>query len=100
MCTKPRFDIDPYGRLYIPNAITFSVSLRDNSNNEIVKFGHYGNFDARGPDSEEPKPEIPFGWPVSAGASDKYIYVGDTLNHRVVRVDKVFALEETFNLGE
>ena len=92
-CTKPRFDIDGFGNLYIPNATTFSVSVRDNANNEIVKFGHYGNFDCQGPESKEPKPEIPLGWPITAGVSDKYIYVGDCLNHRVVRVDKSWALE-------
>jgi hypothetical protein len=90
-CTKPRFDVDEFGRLYIPNAITFSVSVRDNADNEIVRFGAYGNFDCQGPKSSEPKPEIPLGWPVTAGASDRFIYVGDCLNHRVVRVDKTFA---------
>ena len=92
-CTKPRFDVDAYGRPYIPNAITFCVSVRDNAGNEIVRFGHYGNFDAQGPGSKEPKPEVPLGWPVAAGASEKSIYVGDCLNHRVVRVDKAFAAE-------
>lgn len=92
-CTKPRFDVDGYGRLYIPNAITYSVSLRDNADNEIVRFGGYGNFDCQGPSSKEPKPEIPMGWVVTVGASDKYIYVGDCLNHRVVRVDKTHAVE-------
>ncbi len=94
-CTKPRFDVDPFGRLYIPNAITFKVSVRDNAGNEIVAFGAYGNFDAQGPKSKEPKPEIPLGWPVAVGASDRFIYVGDCLNHRVVRVDKTFAAEAT-----
>src|SRR5439155_3061768 len=94
-CTKPRFDVDDYGRLYIPNAITYSVSVRDNADNEIVQFGAYGNLDCQGPGSKEPRPEIPLGWPVTAGASDKYIYVGDCLNHRVVRVDKKFAAEVT-----
>lgn len=92
-CTKPRFDVDDFGRLYIPNGITFSVSIRDNADNEIVQFGNYGNFDCQGPGSAEPKPEIPLGWPVTAGATDRHVYVGDVLNHRVVRVDKVFAAE-------
>ncbi len=90
-CTKPRFDVDGFGRLYIPNAITFSVSVRDNADNEIASFGSYGNYDAAGP-------EIPLGWPVTAGASDRAIYVGDALNHRVVRVDKRFALEASVDL--
>ncbi|MCX7804876.1 MAG: SMP-30/gluconolactonase/LRE family protein [Planctomycetota bacterium] len=94
-CTKPRFDVDDFGRLYIPNATTFSVSVRDNANNEVVRFGAYGNFDCQGPASREPKPEIPLGWPICAGASDRYIYVGDCLNHRVVRVDRVWRAEET-----
>jgi len=92
-CTKPRFDVDGFGRLYIPNGITYSVSVRDNANNEIIRFGDYGNFDCRGPRSKEPQPKVPLGWPVATGASDRSIYVGDTLNHRVVRVDKVFAAE-------
>jgi hypothetical protein len=94
-CTKPRFDVDAYGRLYIPNGWTYKVTLLDNSDNQILTFGGYGNWDAQGPKSSEPKPEIPLGWPVFAGASDKYIYVGDALNHRVVRADKVFAADET-----
>lgn len=94
-CTKPRFDVDAYGRLYIPNGATFKVALVDNADNPILSFGGYGNWDAQGPKSAEPKPEIPLGWPVFAGASDKYVYVGDALNHRVVRADKVFAAEET-----
>src|SRR5262249_30699648 len=48
VCTKPRFDVDPYGRLYIPDAITFSVSVRDNAGNEIMRFGAYGNLDCQG----------------------------------------------------
>jgi hypothetical protein len=98
-CTKPRFDVDPYGRLFLPNAITFSVSVRDNAGNEIVRFGRYGNFDCQGPESIEPEPPIPLGWPVAVGASDRYIYVGDCLNHRVVRVDKTFALETTCTIS-
>jgi hypothetical protein len=97
-CTKPRFDVDGFGRLYIPNGITFSVSLRDNAGNEIARFGGYGNFDCQGPTSKEPRPEIPLGWPVAVGASDRYIYVGDCLNHRVVRVDRRFAVETVIDV--
>jgi len=94
-CTRPRFGLDPYGRLYIPNGVTFKVAVRDNADNEIVTFGGYGNFDAQGPKSSEPKPEIPLGWPNFACPSDKYIYLGDGLNHRVVRVDRSYAAEES-----
>lgn len=98
VCTKPRFDVDDYGRLVIPNSITYSVSLRDNADNEIVRFGDYGNFDCQGPDSTEPQPAIPLGWAVTASATAKHIYVGDCLNHRVIRVDKFFAAEATVSV--
>lgn len=92
-CTRPRFGLDGFNRLLLPHGFTYQVALRDNANNEILSFGQYGNYDAQGPRSSEPKPEIPLGWPIFAGASDKYIYVGDGLNHRVVRVDKTWAAE-------
>jgi len=92
-CMRPRYDVDAYGRLYVPHGVTYKVTLIDNADNQILKFGGYGNYDARGPKSKEPKPAIPLGWPIFAGASDKYVYVGDGLNHRVVRVDKVWAAE-------
>jgi hypothetical protein len=99
-CTKPRFDVDDYGRLYLPNAVTFSVSVRDNADNELLRFGGYGNLDCAGPAGREPGPEIPMGWPVTAGASDRYVYVGDALNHRVVRADKRFALDVSVDVAK
>ncbi|QDU25520.1 SMP-30/Gluconolaconase/LRE-like region [Anatilimnocola aggregata] len=98
VCTKPRFDVDDFGRLYIPNSITFSVSVRDNADNEILHCGEYGNIDCQGSGSLEPQPSIPLGWPVTASASDKYVYIGDCLNHRVVRVDKQYAAENIVKL--
>jgi sugar lactone lactonase YvrE len=94
-CMRPRFDVDAYGRLFVPHGVTYKVTVLDNADNRIISFGAYGNYDARGPKSSEPKPEIPLGWPIIAGASEKHVYVGDGLNHRVVRVDKHWAAEET-----
>ena len=71
VCTKPRFDVDDFGRLYIPNAITFSVSVRDNADNEIVSFGDYGNFDCQGAGSRNRNRHIPLGWAITAAATDK-----------------------------
>jgi len=102
VCRSPRFDLDAYGRLAIPNTCTFDVRVLDNAGNEICSFGHYGNFDSQWvpEDSKDGKPllatpEVPLGWPLSAGASEKKIYVGDLYNRRVVRIDKRFAAEET-----
>jgi hypothetical protein len=101
-CTKPRFEVDAFGRLYVPNAFTNQVTLRDNADNEVLSFGAYGNFDDAGVEDASPSPAarggvtpayIPLGWPITAGASDRFIYVGDCLNHRIVRVDKTWAVE-------
>lgn len=97
-CMRPRFDVDAYGRLYIPNGITYNLAVRDNSDNEIITFGAYGNWDSQGPASKEPKPEIPLGWSIVAGASDKYIYIGDGLNHRVLRADKTWKAEASCDM--
>jgi hypothetical protein len=109
-CKTPRFDVDDYGRLYIPNALTCSVQVVDNEGNEIMKFGDYGNFDSQGPESgstgsppdtlstskgKSPKPAIPTAYPMTAKVSFKHIYVADEANRRVVRVDPTWKAEET-----
>ena len=48
--------------------------------------------------AEKPKPTvavpaIPLAWPTGAGCSENHIYVNDTYNRRVVRVDKTYAAE-------
>ncbi|MCX7590629.1 MAG: hypothetical protein N2255_03270 [Kiritimatiellae bacterium] len=96
VCKEARFDLDEYGRLYIPNALDYYVAVTDNSGNEILKFGYYGNPDSFGPGSPVPDPAIALGWPiaVSAGQADKgRLFVADTLNHRVVRVDVSYRAE-------
>jgi DNA-binding beta-propeller fold protein YncE len=101
-CRGPRFDLDRYGRLAIPNAITNSVTVMDNAGNVIVQFGKYGNFDSQyvPSDSKDGRPliatpDIPLGWPVGAGFTEKAIYVSDNYNRRIVRVDMTWKAEET-----
>ncbi len=95
-CRQPMFQVDGWGRIFIPNAVTFSVKVVDNQGNEVLRFGHYGNADSRGPGKEGSikTPEIPLGWPEAVGASHKAIYVADVLNRRIVRLKKTFAAEE------
>jgi hypothetical protein len=100
-CRGPRFDLDRYGRLALPNAISNSVAVFDNAGNVIVEFGKYGNFDSHyvPPDARDGKPliatpAIPLAWPVGAGFTDKAIYVTDNYNRRVVRADMTWQAEE------
>ncbi|MCK4276600.1 MAG: hypothetical protein KAX78_08805, partial [Phycisphaerae bacterium] len=48
VCKEARFDIDDFGRIYVPNVIDFSVRICDNAGNLIHRFGRYGNADPAG----------------------------------------------------
>jgi hypothetical protein len=96
--------VDRYGRIALANAVTCSATLLDNSGNRIVEFGKYGNYDSQfvNPELKEGKdgkptvavPEIPLAWPSGAGLSEKYFYVNDVYNRRLLRADLTWKAEE------
>jgi hypothetical protein len=98
-CRSPRFDVDPYGRLYIPNAVTGKVTIADNNGNTILDFGEYGNWDSKGPGSLVPTAGVPMAWPTGAAASENFVYVTDMVNTRLVRVKMDYALNSLPWLG-
>jgi len=94
VCKEARFDVDGFGRVYVPSVLDFCVRIYDNAGNLIGRFGHYGNADSRGPDGPIPAPPIPLGWPMTCGVNHAgRIYLSDVLNHRIVRIDTGFAAE-------
>lgn len=100
VCRVPRFDLDRYGRLIYPNAVTNRITLVDNAGNSILELGAYGNFDSQyiPPSSKESKPavampEIPIAWATGAALTQNYIFVNDTYNRRAVRVDLKYKAE-------
>lgn len=102
VCRVPRFDLDRFGRVILPNAMTNSVLLYDNAGNLITEFGKYGNFDSQfindivAKDKKTPTvsvPEIPLAWPTGAGFTKDHVYVLDTYARRAVRLDNTYALE-------
>jgi len=117
-CTGSDFDVDDFGRVFAPDTGRFRVGVLDTRGNEILSFGAYGNQDFCGPDSyvvdpatqrlrprmpDDPadlvspfaKPEIAFGWIVGLAVTDRYAYVDDVLNKRILRVKLDYAVEET-----
>lgn len=90
MCEGSGFDVDPFGRVFYPNLGQFRVEIVDTNNNPITTFGQYGNEDTPAKASA-----IPLAWPTYVAASDRYAYVADTVNRRVVRVKLSYAAEAT-----
>jgi DNA-binding beta-propeller fold protein YncE len=95
MCEGSGFDVDLFGRVFFPNLGQYRVEVIDTNNNSITTFGKYGNEDSGGPDAKVKKPDIPLAWPVYVAVSDRYAYVADTVNRRVVRVKLGAAAEAT-----
>jgi DNA-binding beta-propeller fold protein YncE len=109
VCRVPRFDLDRYGRVYMPNAMTNSVLVYDNAGNKIMEFGKYGNFDSLyiNENTELGKqkkptvavPDIPMAWPTGAAVTEECIYVNDTYNRRALRVDKTYVVEKIVSVN-
>jgi hypothetical protein len=107
----PRFGVDEYGRVYYPNGIESRVGIIDNAGNPVLSFGTYGNRDDGVPMRDagsgmrndranpsrisHPASTIYMAWPMSVDADDEYIYVGDIVNTRLLRLKKTFAAEGT-----
>jgi hypothetical protein len=117
-CVGSDFDVDDFGRTFAPDTGRFRVGVLDTNGNEILSFGAYGNQDNCGPDSyvldpagkflrprkaDDPKdlvspfakPEIGFAWIIGVAATDRYAYVGDVINKRILRVKLDYAATET-----
>lgn len=69
----------------------------DNAGNEILHFGTYGNRDSRGGLAGDlvPTKGIPLGFPNSVAITDDHIYVGDMVNHRLLRLRMNYVLSAT-----
>ena len=89
-CESTRFDLDEFGRLYVPDLYRFRVTVLDGAGNEVAHFGGYGNRDAKGEGTD-----IPLAMGLAVAATDRHIYVGDIVNQHVVRVRLTYAAEST-----
>jgi hypothetical protein len=95
MCEGSGFDVDPFGRVFFPNLGQFRIEVIDTNNNAITTFGQYGNEDSGGALARVKSPAIPLAWPTYVAVSDRWAYVADTVNRRVVRVKLTCAAEAT-----
>jgi hypothetical protein len=86
-CGVSRFDLDAFGRIYVPDVFRFCVLVIDREGNELVRIGSYGNMDSRGPGSPVPEPAVPLGWPLTARVGLGRVVVADVVNRRVVSAE-------------
>ncbi len=91
-CENTRFDVDEFGRVWYPDLGRFRVCVLDTNGNEITSFGQYGNADAPVRPGQK---EIPLAWLIGVGVSDKYAYMGDSINRRLLRAKLTYAAEAT-----
>ncbi len=117
-CENVTFDVDEFGRVFFPDPAMFRVGVIDTNGNAITKFGGYGGASHMGPDSpvvdpktnrlrprrpDDPKdmdspfaqPELGLSWLVGVGVTDRYAYLGDSLNQRLLRAKLTYAAEES-----
>ena len=101
ICPRAAFDVDVYGRVFVPESYRFSVGVCDTNGNPVMHIGRYGNADSgRGPNSPIPVPgDIAFSSSdYVCTVSDKWLYVSDTGNWRVVRIKLGYHAEQTSGL--
>lgn len=85
-CRNARFDLDDFGRLFIPDAVFGRVEVIDGNANTILFVGRRGN--------PEEGSGVEFGWPSMVAVSDRALYVADYLRYRVVRVKLNYEAQE------
>jgi DNA-binding beta-propeller fold protein YncE/HEAT repeat protein len=83
-CWHPRFDIDDFARVFVPDQLRSTIHVLDTNGNPICDFGRYGNVD---------DPGVAFADPRSVMVSREAAYVGDMANNRTVRVRLAYAAQ-------
>ncbi|MGQ9663423.1 MAG: hypothetical protein ACUVWX_13950, partial [Kiritimatiellia bacterium] len=87
-CWTPRFDLDDFGRVFVPDQLRSRIVVLDCNGNVVCFFGRYGNPDDKGPG-------VLLADPRTVMVSREAVYVGDMTNQRVVRGRLGYCLSAT-----
>jgi len=85
-CFTGRFDLDRYGRLFVPVAPARRIRVLDTAGNHICSFGRYGSIENVREGSSRKLEGIPINWGSHMTVSDHALYIADTNNRCVVKV--------------
>lgn len=83
-CRSNRFDLDDYGRLFVPDGVQGRIEVLDTNGNTIGFFGR------RGPVA----PNLEFRWPTMVVAGDEDAWVLDELHSAVTQVKLIYTTNE------
>jgi len=97
-CMTADFDADDWGRCWVPDVPGHCVTVVDAAGNVMMRFGGYGNWDAKGAGSKTPEPLIPFWSADRVAVSDVHVYVLDSYSRRIVQVRLVYAMEKVLKV--
>jgi hypothetical protein len=97
-CWNSRMTFDYLNRTFAPELERYSIAVLDSNGNLITRIGRYGNRDSMGPKSLKPvggdEVTLVHG-AYLATLSDKFLYIADIGNDRIVSVSLNYATNET-----
>ncbi|MBL8028404.1 MAG: T9SS type A sorting domain-containing protein [Fibrobacteres bacterium] len=84
LCQVGRFDVDRFGRVFLPDPYKLSFTAIDNNRNLMFSYGHKDMWNKY--DSLIRKSVVKLmSWPHSIEATDEALYIADQFNNQVVR---------------
>ena len=92
VCVGGRFDLDEFGRVFVPDSLRHRVTVLDTAGNVVTRFGRRDNQDSNGP-------HIGLAGPGSVAAAADRVYVGDGGACRIVKVRLGHAAEATCTIA-
>ena len=102
-CWNSRMTFDYLNRTFAPELERYSVAVLDSNGNLITHIGRYGNRDSMGPKSLKPvggdEVTMVHGAYLST-MSDKFLYIADIANDRVISVKLNYASNEVLGFPE
>lgn len=102
-CWNSRMAFDYLNRTFAPELERYSVAVLDSNGNLITRIGKYGNRDSMGPKSLKPvggdEVAMEHGAYLAA-QTDKFLYISDIGNDRIISVKLSYSASETISFPE
>jgi hypothetical protein len=92
-CEYTAFDMDFFDRMFIPDALRFSVEIIDKEKNTLLRLGRYGTWADADDKESSAKQEPELGWVTCVRVADNVCLIGDHINHRLWKVHLGYAFK-------